>query len=234
MRLIQQDRLKKYFLYAVGEILLIVTGILVAFQINVWKEQAANKKLQLILLKSIHADVSENINRIHETLKVDTLTIGNNRELLRILKDPESVYHDSMDVLFGTMVRFMNFYPLSLGYESLKSKGLDLIENEALRYQISYLYEFIYSQNQTYSQGRSDWFQRSNDITIQSFETGSSIFLRHPNDFEALKKNQEFINYLALSIARTDFLLNKRYNPYILPKTVEMKEALEAEIARLE
>tara|TARA_B100000497_G_C7567437_1_gene342059 strand:- start:463 stop:630 length:168 start_codon:yes stop_codon:yes gene_type:complete len=44
--LVQSDNAKKYFLYAVGEIALVVIGILIALQINNWKVKLENKKLE--------------------------------------------------------------------------------------------------------------------------------------------------------------------------------------------
>ncbi len=234
LKFIEHDKIKKYLIYAFGEIVLIVIGILIAFQINVWKENRNNATLQLAILKEIHADVSENINKINEMLIVDSATIENNLELLRILKDTQSVYNDSMAVMFGKMSRFLTFYPLRLGYESLKSKGLDLLTNDSLRHEIAYLYDVVFGQNETYSDGKRKWHEISNDMTMKHLETGSFLFVRRPNNFLDLKKNHEFINYLTLTIARTDYMLNQRYKPVILPKTMQLKKALEKEIEKIE
>ena len=39
-KLIEQDNVRKYLFYAIGEILLVVAGILIALQVNNWNEAA--------------------------------------------------------------------------------------------------------------------------------------------------------------------------------------------------
>ena len=46
----------KYFKYALGEILLVVIGILIALQINTWKEEHQLKKEEEKILKNLAVD----------------------------------------------------------------------------------------------------------------------------------------------------------------------------------
>ncbi|MEZ4781044.1 MAG: DUF6090 family protein [Flavobacteriaceae bacterium] len=47
--LISENKMGKYFKYAIGEILLVVIGILIALQINNWNEQRKAEKLVKII-----------------------------------------------------------------------------------------------------------------------------------------------------------------------------------------
>lgn len=62
----QTSRSGKYFKYAIGEIVLVVIGILIALQINNWNELQKNKKQELVILKNILQD-----------LKVDEIGLKN-------------------------------------------------------------------------------------------------------------------------------------------------------------
>ena len=74
-RLLSENKPSKYLLYALGEILLIVIGILVALQINIWNENrkllAAEKELYLKIIKDLDEEqkVLENQVQFSETLK---------------------------------------------------------------------------------------------------------------------------------------------------------------------
>jgi len=52
-KLIEQDNVRKYLLYAVGEILLVVIGILIALQINNWNEFSKNRNYEIYLLSEV-------------------------------------------------------------------------------------------------------------------------------------------------------------------------------------
>ena len=51
--LIEQNRASKYFLYAVGEILLVVLGILIALQINNWNISQKERKEEIKILRAL-------------------------------------------------------------------------------------------------------------------------------------------------------------------------------------
>ena len=43
-RLLTENKFSKYLLYAIGEILLVVIGILIALQVDSWNEERIQKK----------------------------------------------------------------------------------------------------------------------------------------------------------------------------------------------
>ena len=55
--LMETRKTGKYLKYAVGEILLVVIGILIALQINNWNEAKKDLKEQITVLKNIKKDV---------------------------------------------------------------------------------------------------------------------------------------------------------------------------------
>ena len=59
-----ENKIGKYFKYAIGEISLVVLGILIALQLNSWKEENTEKKL-----------VKQYISSLIEDLKSDTTSI---------------------------------------------------------------------------------------------------------------------------------------------------------------
>ena len=66
----QPGKLKTYIAYAVGEILLIVIGILIAVQIGDWKEARKLDRQRLELIENLKADFKTNLERLDGTLAV--------------------------------------------------------------------------------------------------------------------------------------------------------------------
>jgi len=48
-----ENKTSKYFKYAIGEIVLVVIGILIALQINNWNEESKNKTFELKMLSEV-------------------------------------------------------------------------------------------------------------------------------------------------------------------------------------
>jgi hypothetical protein len=68
-RLLSKNNVKKYLLYAVGEIFLVMIGILLALQVNNLNEERKNKALERAYLSDIHQDFLKNKNQFEERLK---------------------------------------------------------------------------------------------------------------------------------------------------------------------
>ena len=60
-KLLNEDNLKKYLVYAFGEIFLVVIGILIALQVNNWNEKRKNQQEVEILINLLEKELSENI-----------------------------------------------------------------------------------------------------------------------------------------------------------------------------
>lgn len=58
-KLLTENRVSKYLLYAVGEIVLVVIGILIALQINDWNERRKNEEKELKALRDLQAEFEE-------------------------------------------------------------------------------------------------------------------------------------------------------------------------------
>ena len=55
--LVMQNKTTKYFKYAIGEIVLVVIGILIALQINIWSQRKSNEVKIISILKEIQNDI---------------------------------------------------------------------------------------------------------------------------------------------------------------------------------
>jgi len=60
-KLIEQDNIRKYLLYAIGEIMLVVIGILIALQVNNWNEERKKQMEEHHYMERLYLDVSDDI-----------------------------------------------------------------------------------------------------------------------------------------------------------------------------
>ncbi|MCX2719762.1 DUF6090 family protein [Lentiprolixibacter aurantiacus] len=69
--LIAQNQTVKYLKYAIGEIILVVIGILIALQINNWNEKRKNDLKESLLIKNIIEDLR--LDSIHISQSMNEL-----------------------------------------------------------------------------------------------------------------------------------------------------------------
>ena len=80
----QAGKTSKYFKYAIGEIILVVIGILIALQINNWKQEQQNKALTLDYLEDFKKDLINDTIMFNQAIKRATKTIKKDNAILKI------------------------------------------------------------------------------------------------------------------------------------------------------
>ena len=63
-RLLSENRFSKYLIYAIGEIVLVVIGILIAIQLNEWRNDTLNTKQRQNVLSALQKDFKSNIAQL--------------------------------------------------------------------------------------------------------------------------------------------------------------------------
>ncbi|MDP5091941.1 MAG: DUF6090 family protein [Polaribacter sp.] len=74
-KLIEQSKVRSYFLYAFGEIVLVVIGILIALQINNWNEIRKDKQKETIYLSNLERDLENQILSINNQIEFENVYI---------------------------------------------------------------------------------------------------------------------------------------------------------------
>ena len=141
-RLIIKDKMYKYTAYAIGEIFLVVIGILIALQVNNWNTSKKEKKFEINILSEIKTSLEGDLNVLQYGMlsRVDTKKKAL-QEVLEMRNTGQS-YPDSL-----ILVKYNTINSgLSLGinqgpYETLKSVGLDKISNDPIRSLLSEVYD---------------------------------------------------------------------------------------------
>jgi hypothetical protein len=138
--LVMENKTGKYFKYAIGEIVLVVIGILIALQINNWNEAHKSKVIETQLLKQMKSDLQSNLNDVEFNLRIQDTVVLSANILLDHMKSGQP-YHDSLARHFSKTFAWTHIVINQGAYETVKSKGVDIISNISLRNEILELFE---------------------------------------------------------------------------------------------
>jgi hypothetical protein len=96
--LIGKNQSGKYLKYALGEIVLVVIGILIALQINTWNEGLVNKKKEKEYLNNLIEDLKTQENLVNTQIRHEATMRGNCEKALEYL-NAEKIPGDSALVI---------------------------------------------------------------------------------------------------------------------------------------
>ncbi len=242
-KLADDNMFLKYSRYAIGEIILVVVGILIALQINNWNENRLKGKKEIQILKSFESQFQNDISQFNESLKFYD---GASKSIDIIISHLENIipYNDSLNQHFFISTRFYGDSDLDNNvFESLKSLGVDLISNTDIRKRIVQLYEdddewivnfeivyrdflFEASQNIFNTRFKDYWGGDYKDLT---YSQGEMI----PLDFENLRTDQEYLYFIRTQKNSLGWLIYKPIEETRL-KIETLSKDLNKEIERLE
>ncbi len=136
-KLLDEDKIRTYLWYALGEIFLVVIGILIALQINNWNEERKKEVLKDALLENIRNDLK---NDLEQLIFVRDDVIAKDELGMYLM----SYFNSELDVSefdvhklrrgFMDAIDIFEFTPVELGYRELLSSGLvNSIEDDSLK-----------------------------------------------------------------------------------------------------
>ena len=135
LALINQNQMGKYFKYAIGEILLVVVGILIALQINNWNENRKAQKKEQELLLQLQSEFQSNLNQLDEKIALRNRMVSASLKLLDYVDYPAKRNHDSILKYLGYTVLSPTFDPI---VNDINSSGrIDLIQSTQLKEKLS-------------------------------------------------------------------------------------------------
>lgn len=88
----------RYLKYAIGEIILVVIGILIALQINNWNEHKKEQKEEQIYLKNLQEDLKGIIVAYTAALEFEELILHQSQDIITHFEKNNGFYH--MDTIF--------------------------------------------------------------------------------------------------------------------------------------
>ena len=140
--LLTQNKMGKYFKYAFGEIILVVIGILIALQLNTWKENSQKRKTEKEYLTSIVANLEQDIAELKRLIKRDSISFKAYTNILKPFKNSNfNLYTPIFLRTLGDSQFTHNFEGNNIVFEEMKFSGkINFIQSNSLRFSLLQYY----------------------------------------------------------------------------------------------
>lgn len=138
-QLIAEKKISNYLLYALGEIVLVVIGILIALAINNANEQSIKRQKEQVYLKGLKEEFETSKYKLEELIKFNKNSYNAATEIVKIMDQNESPSEEKLSELFVTAFAYDIFFNPnnSLLTEMVNSGSLKDITNNALRIKLT-------------------------------------------------------------------------------------------------
>ncbi len=217
--------------YAVGIIVLVVIGILIAHQINNWN---TNRKLQQVEIKTL-TELKSDLDQCFEDIKADSTGFHRSKQANEsILHHMENniTYHDSLIPSFRNLYHFATFSIVRTTYDNISQTGSNIISNDSMCLMISDIYDRwmnLYKElEERYLEEHYTSFIHPMTISqLKLNENNVSI----PRDFEAFGKSNT--NIQAMKFSQNMFQQMMNYQHTLMNEIQKVIDEIDMEIERL-
>ena len=195
-QLLTDNKFSKYLLYAIGEIILVVIGILIALQINIWKTEADDADKVIKYMEGLTSDLQLDQERM-DSLFVFYLNKTNSIQLLLKFNNQNlDLSNTELGEMFNSVLEYKKFSNKKSNYLSLINEGfINKINNKDLVNEIIKYYESPYLT----------WSTEIYEKILESMDFNQSEFYNSQDGLIYLNSNNSIPNW---EITNTKFQTN--------------------------
>lgn len=193
-KLLSENKFTQYLIYALGEIFLVVIGILIALGINNLNEQRKKEDTETKLLQQLEQAIITDLEKVNnELIRIDS-TVMLVKELDSLLNlsvpEPNNRLYHQLGTVYG-----MNYLKLNKAlYEDLKASGLHVIRDQELRSMIINTYENDYADVAGIKELEQSINQVNRPYYLANFTSIRFTDYAVPNDLNMLWNDSYFKN----------------------------------------
>lgn len=228
-RLLAENRVSRYVLYALGEIALVVIGILIALQVNTWNESRKARVQEIKIYKEILNDLQVTQKEVRKDMDNHIIMLKSTEYLIRHIAEKQA-YSDSVLNAFFNANSDLQVFPKSSGFEALNSIGLDLLSNDSVRIKITDLYQlslkrvvelgYIENPGQDLTSLTKPFIKKymkadleAGQVRTMDYAIGStSVYPPKIHNYHAFLEDQELFGVLNNSAIRRAWKIRTHYN----------------------
>jgi len=218
-KLLSENKFSKYLIYAIGEILLVMIGILLAFQANQWKEQKTEKELEIKLITEIQNGLKSDLIDVKVNYEYHKEMLRNQYKVIDWLKN-DGQFNDSTTYQFSMATKRTSFMVSKAPFESLKEFGLNRISNDAIKHKIIRLYDVLYPQYENVISMYYVQDEKLFDVIYKYFDDWNMspyLYENKPKNLPQLKKDHAVL-------MRFKYLTN--HNVFLVSSNAKMEKLL--------
>ena len=186
--LLMENKTGKYFKYAIGEIVLVVVGILIALQINILNQAKKDRDYEVIMLLEIEKGLRLDLSNLNEHYETYT-TLQNTVDHFTDLTNNHVIFDESMqsELWHLNAGRYLQF---NRGpYDALKSSGIDRVSDDSIRNLLINFFDFSLLD-----------FQTQIDHTTRRYRSNVDLLLSFREDPFIDENNNWVVNRVAKDI----------------------------------
>ncbi|MBE9488920.1 MAG: hypothetical protein IMY67_01380 [Bacteroidetes bacterium] len=153
----------KYLKYAIGEILLVVIGILIALQLNNLNEKRKNRILEAVYYCKLLEDLNQDVLEIKKQIDINELRIKSSNKFISLIQQPHFSQSEVVQAMLGSISKTTFTFQSSMAaFEDLKSSGnLGLLKDLIIKNKLIAYY--------TNLEGLIDVIDANSDSSINAF-----------------------------------------------------------------
>ena len=219
-KLAAENRFMAYSRYAIGEIILVVIGILIALQINNWNNHRQNLKKEQEILINLKEEFNQNLNELRRDHKINQECLNACYALLKLDKQGKVDPH-IIDSLMGRAFNFATFDARIGVINDLSSSGkLELIRDSELRYRLNQWTGELNDYSEDIIIRRNYWINNANIFNKYIPIRNTDATQDRPDyqrDFKViplkvpLENYQKFLNDMEMDSALYNHYLNQSF-----------------------
>jgi len=141
-RLIAENRVSHYLLYAVGEIVLVVIGILIALQIDTWNNARLDRKASLTFYANTRQQLLEDRRNIEGQIAYNNKSVNQFAYAIDLIARGDRSETDSLSAIAGKLMDYSDFDRQGNIYETIVGSGdIRLLQNGEIKERLRSLEE---------------------------------------------------------------------------------------------
>lgn len=192
--MLTENKFSKYLIYAIGEIVLVVIGILIALQINNWNESNKLEKEEVVYLKRLKLDLEKDTVYYNQSIARANLLIDRNTSFLKKIYEEQRSIEEGKDLMNIPLWDSEYLTIQDNTFSELVSSGkLNIISSPTLKVAVVDFYRKIEVQE--------NYIKEFNEY---SRELMANYVSAHPGTIKQTRKPEELAEILNASMFRLE------------------------------